>query len=240
MTEQDREIIKENVLKVKERILTACKKAGTNTDEIHLVAATKMNTAERVQQAIKAGIKIAGENRVQELLEKYEQNAYKGADLQFIGNLQSNKVKYLIGKVSLIQSVDSEKLAETIAFQAEKKNICQDILIEVNIAKESSKGGIFPEDIDRMMEKLCKLDAIRVKGLMAIPPISHKAGENLRYFDKMRELFIDISQKKYDNVSMDFLSMGMSGDFEDAISCGSNMVRVGTAIFGLRPYMLNK
>lgn len=235
MTEQ--EIINENVHIVKERIEQAAKKVGRNADDIHLVAATKMNNAERVKQAIKAGIKIAGENRVQELIEKYDQNAYEGSDLHFIGTLQSNKVKFLMGKVSLIQSVDSEKLANVIAKQAQNKGFCQDILLEINIAGETSKSGIPPEQLPQIMENLCNLNGIHIRGLMAIPPISHFAGENLCHFDKMRELFIDISQKKYDNVSMDFLSMGMSGDFEDAILCGSNMVRVGTAIFGARPYM---
>ena len=236
MTKQ--QLIYENVQAVKERIENAAKKAGRNPEDIHLVAATKMNDAECVKAAIKAGIKIAGENRVQELVEKYEQNAYEGANLHFIGSLQTNKVKFLVGKVQLIQSVDSEKLAGVIAKYAQKNGICQDILLEVNIAKETSKSGIYPEALPEIIENLCNIDGLRIRGLMAIPPISHFIGENLCHFDKMRELFIDISQKKYDNVSMDFLSMGMSGDFEDAISCGSNMVRVGTAIFGARPYMI--
>ena len=236
MTKQ--QLIYENVQAVKERIENAAKKAGRNPEDINLIAATKMNDAESVKAAIKAGIKIAGENRVQELVEKYEQNAYDGADLHFIGSLQTNKVKFLVGKVSLIQSVDSEKLAGVIAKYAQKNKMCQDILLEVNIAKEASKSGIYPEALPKIIENLCNIDSLRIRGLMAIPPISHFTGENLCHFDKMRRLFIDISQKKYDNVSMDFLSMGMSGDFEDAISCGSNMVRVGTAIFGARPYMI--
>ena len=196
-----------------------------------------MNSSERVQAAIQAGIKTAGENRVQELLDKYAENAYAGADLHFIGTLQTNKVKFLMGKVSLIQSVGSEKLGRYISKEAQKCGICQDVLLEVNIGEESAKSGLPPEILEETICQLCVLPGIHVRGLMAIPPISHAHGENLRYFDRMRQLFIDISEKRYDNVSMDYLSMGMSGDFEDAIACGANMVRVGTAIFGLRPYM---
>ena len=219
MTELERKELQSNIERVQIRIAQAAKRAGRNASDINLVAATKMNNGERVQAAIQNGIQIAGENRVQELLDKYAQDAYAGADLHFIGTLQTNKVKYLMGKVSLIQSVGSEKLGRCIAKEAQKYGICQNVLLEVNIGEETAKSGI------------------RIRGLMAIPPIAHAHGENLRYFDRMRQLFIDISEKRYDNVSMDYLSMGMSGDFEDAISCGANMVRIGTSIFGLRPYM---
>lgn len=237
MTEQELQTLKENIENVSMRIARAAKSAGSDPEQIQLVAATKMNDAERVKKAIRCGIRIAGENRVQELLEKYEQDAYQGAALHFIGTLQTNKVKYLIGKVSLIQSVGSEKLGRCIAREAEKHGICQDILLEVNIGGEEAKSGLPVEDLESTIEQLCVLPGIRIRGLMAIPPIAHACGENLRYFDRMRQLFIDMGAKRYDNVSMDCLSMGMSGDFEDAISCGANMVRVGTAIFGLRPYM---
>lgn len=239
MTTEEIKTINDNIENVKERIKVAAQKAGKSLNDISLVAATKMNNSERVKQAIKSGVNIAGENRVQEFLEKYEQNAYENAKIHFIGTLQANKIKFLIGKVSLIQSISSEKLALCVAKHAIKNNICQDILIEVNIAKENSKSGVFPEDIHKVIENLCQIEGIKIKGLMSIPPISHNVGENLCHFDKMRELFIDISEKKYDNVCMDILSMGMSNDFEDAISCGSNMVRVGTAIFGKRPYIID-
>lgn len=237
MTELEQKELKENIEQVQFRIAQAAMRAGRKADDIRLVAATKMNDSERVQAAIQYGIQVAGENRVQELLEKYEQDAYVGADLHFIGTLQTNKVKYLMGKVSLIQSVGSEKLGRCIAKEAQKYGICQDILLEVNIGEESAKSGLPPENLEATIEQLCVLPGIHIRGLMAIPPIAHAHGENLRYFDRMRQLFIDISEKRYDNVSMDYLSMGMSGDFEDAITCGANMVRVGTAIFGLRPYM---
>lgn len=238
MTELDFKTLEQNIQSVQQRIADAARRAGRKSEDIHLVAATKMNDADRVRAAIQCGIRIAGENRVQELLEKYEAQAYQGAALHFIGTLQSNKVKYLMGKVSLIESVSSEKLGAVISKEAQKHGICQDVLLEVNIGNEEAKSGLAPENLEETIENLCKLPGIRIRGLMAIPPIAHHSGENLHYFEGMRQLFIDISQKKYDNVSMDYLSMGMSGDFEDAILCGANMVRVGTAIFGLRPYMI--
>lgn len=237
MTELERKELQSNIERVQMCIAQAAKRAGRNASDINLVAATKMNNGERVQAAIQNGIQIAGENRVQELLDKYAQDAYAGADLHFIGTLQTNKVKYLMGKVSLIQSVGSEKLGRCIAKEAQKYGICQDVLLEVNIGEETAKSGLRPEVLETTIEQLCTLSGIRIRGLMAIPPIAHAHGENLRYFDRMRQLFIDISEKRYDNVSMDYLSMGMSGDFEDAILCGANMVRIGTSIFGLRPYM---
>lgn len=236
MTELGLQTLQENIQAVKSRIEQAAKQAGRHPEEIHLVAAAKMNDVKTVQAAIANGIAHVGENRVQELMGKYEQRAYDGAALHFIGNLQSNKVKFLLGKVSLIQSVGSEKLGRYIAKEAEKLGVCQDILLEVNIGGESAKGGMQPVLLEPTIAALCTLPSIRIRGLMTIPPFSHKHGENLCYFERMRQLFIDIAQKKYDNVFMDYLSMGMSGDFEDAISCGSNMVRVGSSIFGMRPY----
>lgn len=228
--------ISENVQSVLSRINTAAAACGRRPDEIALVAATKMNSAENVAQAISAGIKICGENRVQELCEKYAEGAYKGAQLHFIGHLQRNKVRQLVGKCDLIQSVDSMELLAEIDSQAKKLGLRQNILLEVNIANEDSKSGFSPEEIWNAMDLIGDFPCIFVRGLMAIPPISHKTGENCGYFAAMKQLFVDIQAKKYDNVSMDFLSMGMSGDFEDAIAEGSNMVRVGSAIFGARPY----
>ncbi|MBQ6901529.1 MAG: YggS family pyridoxal phosphate-dependent enzyme [Oscillospiraceae bacterium] len=229
--------ISENVAAVKLEIEKAAESCGRSGREIVLVAATKMNDAARVREAISAGVDACGENRVQELLEKYEQGAYDGAPLHFIGTLQTNKVKYIVGKVSLIQSVNSLKLAKEISKCAEKLGIVQDILIEINIGGEESKSGADEKDAFELVENISKLPSVRVRGLMTIPPISHDEETQKRFFLKMKQLFIDIGAKKYDNISMEFLSMGMSGDYRKAIECGANMVRVGTGIFGARHYV---
>ncbi len=227
----------ENVKRVRERIAEAAIKSGREPTDITLVAATKMNDDARVRAAIEAGIDVAGENRVQELLDKYEKGAYTGKPLHFIGNLQTNKVKYLIGKVDLIQSVNSVKLAREIGRIATREGIVQDVLIEVNIAGEESKSGILSENLPELLLEAAQIPGIFVRGLMTIPPILGIGEKNIAYFTKMHELFIDIGAKKYDNISMDFLSMGMSDDYYDAILCGANMVRVGTGIFGRRNYV---
>ncbi len=236
MTETERRTLEERFSTIKAQIAAAAERAGRDPADILLVAATKMNDAERVQAAISMGLTACGENRVQELLDKYEQGAYEGADLQFIGTLQTNKVKYLMGKVSLIQSVGSVKLAECIDKEAKKHGICQDILLEINIGREEAKSGFLPENLPDALEILPNLPNIRIRGLMAIPPAQADAEKSSGYFTKMKQLFVDISTKKYDNVSMDYLSMGMTADFEQAIACGANIVRVGTGIFGRRPY----
>ena len=228
----------DRIQSVQERIARAAERAGRSPDDIILVAASKMNDAERVRAAIAAGIRVCGENRVQELLEKYEQNAYEGADLQFIGTLQTNKVKYLIGKVSLIQSVGSLHLGEAIAKEAAKHGVRQDILLEVNIGREAAKSGLPLEGLDETIARLSEKESLRIRGLMAIPPIADETSKNLSYFNEMHQVFVDILTKKYDNVNMDYLSMGMTNDFETAIACGANMVRIGTAIFGARPYQI--
>lgn len=223
--------IEENVRAVKARIEKA---AGGR--EVLLVAATKMNDAAAIGRAIRAGVDACGENRVQEMTEKLKQNAYAGAPLHFIGSLQKNKVKFVVGNCALIHSVNSSELLTLIAKRAGLLEIVQDVLLEINIAEEPSKTGFLPRELPQLLETAEKLSSIHVRGLMAIPPKAEKIGENRGYFAQMRELFIDIGEKKYDNVTMDFLSMGMSDDFEDAILEGSNMVRVGTAIFGARHY----
>lgn len=228
--------IAENVLAVKCRVEKAARAAGRSPEEITLVAATKTNSADLVAEAIKAGISVCGENRVQELTLKNAQGAYKGAKLHFIGHLQKNKVKQLVGVCDLIQSVDSLELLEAIDSRAKALGITQDVLIEINIGGEASKSGIDESELTKIMEKAESLSNVFIKGLMAIPPISNSEAEFRAYFARMRQLFIDNSAKKYDNISMDFLSMGMSEDFEDAIAEGSNMVRVGSAIFGVRVY----
>ena len=228
--------IQEKVTEIKKRIATAAESIGKSSDDIILVAATKMNNADRVSQAISAGVDACGENRVQELLEKYEKNAYDGAPLHFIGTLQTNKVKYIVGKVDLIHSVNSLKLAKEISRIASKQGIVQKVLIEINIGREETKSGILPEELPGILDELDLLPGLNVCGLMAIPPISVDCEQNKAFFVKMNELFVDNSKKKYDNISMKILSMGMSADFEQAIFCGSNMVRVGTGIFGARNY----
>nr|WP_297176213.1 YggS family pyridoxal phosphate-dependent enzyme [uncultured Agathobaculum sp.] len=238
MTEQQKNELRGRIAAVQERIARAAERAGRDAKEITLVAASKMNDAEHVRAAIKAGITVCGENRVQELLEKYEQHAYDGADLQFIGTLQTNKVKYLVGKVSLIQSVGSVRLGEAIAKEAAKHGLQQDILLEVNIGREPAKSGLLVEQLDEAIGLLREKESLCIRGLMAIPPIADETTKNFSYFSEMHQVFVDILTKKYDNVNMDYLSMGMTNDFETAIACGANMVRVGTAIFGARPYQI--
>ncbi|MDY4583071.1 MAG: YggS family pyridoxal phosphate-dependent enzyme [Candidatus Faecousia sp.] len=228
--------IAENVARIRAEMEAAALACGRDPKEIQLCAATKMNDADAVRQAIAAGVDCCGENRVQELTAKLSQNAYAGAPVHFIGHLQTNKVRQVVGKVSLIQSVDSEHLLLAIQKEAARQGMIQDILLEVNIGQEESKSGFGAEDILPLVEKAGEFPNICIKGLMAIPPISHNSGENLKFFQKMFQLTVDIKKKIDDNVKVDCLSMGMSGDFPDAIACGSTMIRVGTAIFGARNY----
>ena len=228
--------IAENVARIRADIAAAAIAAGRDPAEITLCAATKMNDASRVREAIAAGVTCCGENRVQELTQKLSENAYEGSALHFIGHLQTNKVKAVVGKVSLIQSVDSLRLLEAISKEAVKQGIVQDILLEINIGEEASKTGFGLQDIVPLLENLTQYPAIRVRGLMAIPPICQNKGDNDKFFDEIRKLSVDIKAKKYDNVFMEILSMGMSGDYEEAIAHGSTMIRVGTAIFGARNY----
>ncbi len=228
--------ITESVARVKANIAAAAEKADRRPEDIYLVAASKMNDSGRVREAIAAGIRICGENRVQEMVEKQAQGAYEGAELHFIGHLQKNKVKQVVGLASLIQSADSLELIRVIDKTALSRGIIQDILLEVNIGAEASKSGFSPEELPSALDSIARLDAVRVRGLMTIPPICSSRQEIEPYFVQMKQLFIDICGKKYDNIRMDFLSMGMSADYETAIACGANMVRVGSAIFGKRIY----
>ena len=223
--------IAENVAAVRARI-----EAAAQGRRVLLVAASKMNDAGRVREAVAAGVDACGENRVQELVEKNAQGAYTGRPLHFIGHLQKNKIKYLVGVADLIESVDSAELLTLIDRRAEKLDVVQDVLLEVNIGREEAKSGLAPEDVVKTVEFAVALAHVRVRGLMAIPPAADSPDKTRPYFAAMRELFIDIAEKKYDNTPMDFLSMGMSGDFEAAIAEGANMVRVGSAIFGARDY----
>ncbi len=228
--------IAENIMRIRMQINAAAEAAGRDPKDIILCAATKMNDSSRVRQAIAAGITCCGENKVQELTQKLSENAYEGSAIHFIGHLQTNKVKAVVGKVSLIQSVDSLRLLSAISREAEKQGIVQDILLEINIGQEVSKSGFSKDDILPVLENLSAYPHIFVRGLMAIPPVCENSGDNNKFFEEIRNLSVDITAKKYDNVSMEILSMGMSDDFADAIAHGSTMIRIGTAIFGARDY----
>ena len=228
--------IAENIARIRSEMNAAAIAAGRDPKEIQLCAATKMNDAEAVRAAIAAGVDCCGENRVQELVAKGADNAYEGAPVHFIGHLQTNKVKQVVGHVDLIQSVDRLPLMEAIERECVRQNVIQNILLEINIGREESKSGFFAEEIFQVLEQLPKFPHLRVNGLMAIPPICNEVGENSRFFQEICNLSVDIMRKKYDNVTMECLSMGMSDDFADAIAHGSTMIRVGTAIFGARNY----
>ncbi len=228
--------IAENVAAIRAAMESAARDAGRDPKEIKLCAATKMNDAAAVRQAIAAGVDVCGENRVQELTQKLGEKAYVGAPVHFIGHLQTNKVRQVVGKVDLIQSVGSLHLLEAVNKEAARQNLRQDILLEVNIGEEAAKTGFAASEILPLIDKIDSFSNICVRGLMAIPPISENPGDNSKFFLKMREIYVDIRAKKKDNVLVDCLSMGMSGDYLDAIRCSSTMVRIGTAIFGERHY----
>lgn len=227
------ESIADNIKTIRANIAAAL--AGEDR-AVFLVAATKMNDAERVRAAIAAGVDACGENKVQEFLEKDAQGAYDGRPKHFIGHLQRNKVNKIVGRVDLIQSVDSAELIALIEKRAAALGIVQDILIEVSVAGEEQKSGVAPAELPGLLAAAGDCPHIAVRGLMCVPPIAAEAGANRPYFALMRQLFVDNSPKKYDNVSMDFLSMGMTDDYMDAIAEGANMVRIGSAIFGRRQY----
>ena len=227
--------IRENIERIRREIDQAARETGRTGADITLVGASKMNDDAACQEAIAAGIDVLGENRVQEMTAKLAQNAYDGAPLHFIGHLQRNKVKQVVGKAALIQSVGSEELLREIDRQAEKLGLVQDILLEVNIGGEAAKSGFAPAALADAAALARTLPHVRVRGLMTIPPADASREENMVYFQKVHALYVDINEKMYDN-KWEYISMGMSGDFADAIRCGSNMVRVGTAIFGARNY----
>ena len=228
--------IAENVAVIKDNITKAAIAAGRDPRDILLCAATKTNGADAVRQAIAAGVDCCGENRVQELTAKQEENAYEGAPVHFIGRLQTNKVRQVVGKVSLIHSADRLKLLQAINAEAARQGIVQDVLLQINIGMEESKGGFSPDEIWEILPQMVQYQNIRVKGLMAIPPICENSAGNDKFFQKMYNLSVDIKAKKYDNVSVDIMSMGMSDDYISAIRWGSTMIRIGTAIFGARNY----
>ena len=229
--------IAENIARVRANIAAAAKEAGRDVSEITLVGASKMNDADACRQAIAAGIDVLGENREQEMTKKLAEHAYDGAPLHFIGHLQRNKVKNVVGKVALLESVGSSELLEAVNKQAEKLQIVQDILLEVNIGGEEAKSGFAPEALEEAARSAKALKNVRVRGLMCIPPVAGGEHGSMPYFEKVHALYVDINAKLYDN-TLDILSMGMSGDYEDAVRAGATMVRVGTAIFGARNYTI--
>lgn len=236
MTEKLLTDVEYNYKLITERIAEAAEKSGRKYEDITLLAATKTVEPKVINYAISLGLDHIGENKVQELLSKYDKYDLDNASLQFIGHLQTNKVRQIVDKVDLIQSVDSVKLAAEISKQSLKFGKTSDILIEVNIGKEENKSGVIPENLEELLYEISEYDGISVKGLMAIPPICDSSQKISEYFHKMHNIFIDISQKKLDNVSMNILSMGMSADYYEAILEGATMVRVGSSLFGARIY----
>lgn len=236
MTEKLLSDVKYNFELINENIAKAAERSGRKREDITFLAATKTVDVAVINYAISLGLDHIGENKVQELLSKYDSYDLESCSLQFIGHLQTNKVRQLVGKVDLIQSVDSLKLANEIARQSRARNITTDILVEVNVGNEEGKSGVAVEQAEELLFQLCKIDGISVKGLMSIPPICENTQKILKYFNKMRNLFLDIKSKNIDNISMDILSMGMSSDYQQAISEGATMVRIGSLLFGERIY----
>ena len=227
--------IADNIRSVRERMARAALAAGRKPEEVILVGASKMNGAAACREAIAAGIDALGENRVQEMRGKLEEGAYEGAPLHFIGHLQRNKVRQVVGAASLIHSVSSLELLEEIDRQAEKRGLVQDILLEVNVGGEESKSGFAPGEVRRAAERARTRRHVRPLGLMTIPPVLREIHGNLPFFQEVFRLYVDISENLYDN-EFKYLSMGMSDDFEDAIAAGATLIRVGSAIFGQRQY----
>lgn len=230
-------MVRENIALVQENIENACRNAGRNFDEVTLIAVSKTKPVSMLMEAYEQGQREFGENKVQKLLEKYEVMP-KDIHWHMIGHLQRNKVKYIVDKVVLIHSVDSLRLAQEISREAVKKNLTVSVLIEVNVADEESKFGVSAEDTLPLVRQIALLPGIRIKGLMTIAPYVENSEENRQYFKILRQLAVDITRKNIDNVSMNILSMGMSGDYEVAVEEGASLVRVGTGIFGERQYLL--
>ena len=226
----------ENYKRVQHQIAEAAVKAGRDPGEVTLLAATKTVPVEMVNYAISQGLPALGENRVQEFLEKQGRLERGACDVQFIGRLQTNKAKYLAGKVSCIQSVDSVKLAKEIGRQSAAVGQVMKVLVQVNVGREEQKGGVLPEALLEFIDEIRGIEGISVNGLMAVPPICSDPAQLSCYFLDMRKYYVDIAAKKSDNVSMRCLSMGMSADFPLAIACGATMVRVGSSLFGQRQY----
>ncbi|MDE5939047.1 MAG: YggS family pyridoxal phosphate-dependent enzyme [Lachnospiraceae bacterium] len=227
--------IKENLDKVRERMAAACAVCGRAADEVKLIAVSKTKPLPALEEAYSCGCRDFGENKVQELVDKYEAMP-KDIRWHMIGHLQRNKVKYIVDKVFLIHSVDSLRLAQEIEKEAAKKNLCVNILVEVNVAEEESKFGTTSGEAAVLVEQIAKLPHVKVRGLMTIAPYVEDSEENRRYFAKLKQIYVDIIHKNIDNVFMEEISMGMTGDYEVAITEGATYIRVGTGIFGEREY----
>ena len=229
-------VISDNVQRVREQIENACVVAGHSPDDVTLLAVTKTVDAERINAAIRCGVQQIGENRVQEFLGKRDDLDLTNVQAHLIGHLQTNKVRQIVGKVHMIQSVDSIRVAAAIDRCSQELDIVTPILVEVNIGGEEAKSGISPDNLENLLAEIAPLKGVRVQGLMTVPPILHKESEKRAIFSKMYQLFVDIKAKNIDNIGMQILSMGMSGDFREAILEGSTMVRIGSALFGERQY----
>lgn len=228
--------VEDNYKAIRQRIEESAIKAGRNPADVRLMAVTKTVESVYINRALDLGADLIGENRVQEYLGKKDELHLDGVEKHLIGHLQTNKVKQIVGEVDMIESVDSVKLAKEISRVSANKGITTDILVEVNVGREDSKSGIYLEGLEELLLEIAEMPFIKIKGLMTIPPICDTDEEVSQYFEAMHQTFIDIRDKKLDNVNMDILSMGMSGDFEAAVANGSNIVRVGSAIFGARKY----
>ena len=237
MAEKTLEEMRQAVAEIREKMAAAAREAGRDPAAVQLCAACKTRTAQTIAASAALPIDVFGENHVQELCANYDAGAYCGKPSHFIGHLQTNKIKKVLGRASLIQSVDSEHLLLAIEKEAARAGIVQDILLEVNIGREEAKSGFAPESLEQAAEEAKKCANVRVRGLMCIPPVAEGEHGSLPYFEKVHALFVDINAKLYDN-TLDILSMGMSGDYEDAVRAGATMVRVGTAIFGARNYTI--
>lgn len=228
--------VEDNYKAIKARVEEAAVKAGRNPDDVRLMAVTKTVESIYINRALDLGADLIGENRVQEYLGKKDELHLDGVEKHLIGHLQTNKVKQIVGEVDMIESVDSLHLAKEISRVSLNKGVTTNILVEVNVGKETSKSGVYIEQLEELLCQIAELEAVKIKGLMTIPPICGSEKEVSDYFSSMYQSFIDIKDKNIDNVNMEILSMGMSGDFEAAVSNGSNIVRVGSAIFGARKY----
>lgn len=228
--------IEENYKVIKNNIYEAAIKSGRNPDEIRLMGVTKTVESIYINHALELGVDLIGENRVQEFLGKRDELKLDGVEKHLIGHLQTNKVRQIVGEVDMIDSVDSVKVATEIGKQSVKRGIITDVLVEINIGEEESKFGLDPSALLENVCQMSEIDGIHVNGLMAIPPICDNEAENCKFFANMYGMFLDIKAKKLDNVSMNILSMGMSGDYQNAVREGSTMVRVGSSLFGKRVY----
>lgn len=229
-------IISENLKRITDAMNEACAAAGRDSDAVKLLAVTKTVAPERINAALRLGVKQMGENRVQEYLGKRDALALDGVDVHLIGHLQTNKVRQIVGKVQMIQSVDSLRLAEAISKRSEENCLITPVLIEVNIGGEEAKSGVSPDQTEELLHQISQLPGISVRGLMTVPPILDTETQKRQIFSKMYQLFVDIRSKNIDNINMMELSMGMSGDYREAILEGSTMVRIGSALFGERHY----